>query len=238
MITEIQRAEIRNYLLSKKLPIDLLIEIQDHFESQINDDIIENEIDFGQAFENVKQTWFSELRFSKYNIQFDLNDRTYFEKRIKAVQQKVLLKKSFLTVLSFLIILGLSTYLLSEKTFHYFFLGLVVFSILFPVFNYYRRFNLFKLMKKYDNYQLTWSQEYTRLSIFFAGLGSSFLYNIAGHTHSIYTAFHKIYFDLSSVSLCLLIFLFWLNCYCYYTQEDFLKQIKKVQPYLKYLKPS
>jgi hypothetical protein len=37
MITEPQLTEIRNYLLSKKLPIDILIEVNDHFVSQILD---------------------------------------------------------------------------------------------------------------------------------------------------------------------------------------------------------
>lgn len=31
MLTETQLTEIRNYLFSKKLPIDILIEINDHF---------------------------------------------------------------------------------------------------------------------------------------------------------------------------------------------------------------
>ena len=37
MLTETQLTEIRNYLLSKKLPIDILIEVNDHFISQISD---------------------------------------------------------------------------------------------------------------------------------------------------------------------------------------------------------
>ncbi len=36
MTTETQLTEIRNYLLSKKLPIDILIEVNDHFISQIS----------------------------------------------------------------------------------------------------------------------------------------------------------------------------------------------------------
>ena len=37
MLTETHLTEIRNYLLSKKLPIDILIEVNDHFISQISD---------------------------------------------------------------------------------------------------------------------------------------------------------------------------------------------------------
>lgn len=237
-MTEIQRTEIRNYLLSKNLPIDLLMEIQDHFESQINDDLRENKIDFEHAYEKVKQTWFAELRFSKYNIQFDLNDRTYFEKKIKAVQQKEIFKKSFVAALGFLLILGVTAYILSEKYFHYFFIGFLLFSMLFPVFSYYKRLKLFKLIKKYDNYKLTWSQDYASLSVVLVGASSSFLYQIFEHTQSIYSAFHAFNFDFNLVSLILISFMFWLNSYCYYAQQDYLKQIAKVQSFLKYLKPS
>ena len=37
MFTDSQLTEIRNYLLSKNLPIDILIEVNDHFISQISD---------------------------------------------------------------------------------------------------------------------------------------------------------------------------------------------------------
>ena len=37
MITKEQNTEITKFLLSKKLPIDLLLEVKDHFISQILD---------------------------------------------------------------------------------------------------------------------------------------------------------------------------------------------------------
>jgi hypothetical protein len=54
MITETQLTEIRNYLLSKKLPIDILIEVNDHFISQIQICRDEN-LSFEEAFEKVKK---------------------------------------------------------------------------------------------------------------------------------------------------------------------------------------
>ena len=49
-MTELQLTEIRNYLLSKKLPIDILIEVNDHFVSQINDLQREENLSFEEAF--------------------------------------------------------------------------------------------------------------------------------------------------------------------------------------------
>jgi hypothetical protein len=57
MITETQLTEIRNYLLSKKLPIDILIEVNDHFISQILDLQREENLSFEEAFEKVKESW-------------------------------------------------------------------------------------------------------------------------------------------------------------------------------------
>jgi hypothetical protein len=51
MITETQLTEIRNYLLAKKLPIDILIEVNDHFVSQILDLQREENLGFEEAFE-------------------------------------------------------------------------------------------------------------------------------------------------------------------------------------------
>ena len=63
MITEPQLTEIRNYLLSKKLPIDILIEVNDHFISQILDIQREENLGFEEAFEKVKENWKEELTF-------------------------------------------------------------------------------------------------------------------------------------------------------------------------------
>lgn len=36
MANQLQKSEIANYLLARKLPIDIMLEVQDHFISQIN----------------------------------------------------------------------------------------------------------------------------------------------------------------------------------------------------------
>ena len=63
-MTERQLTEIRNYLLSKKLPIDILIEVNDHFVSQINDLQREENLSYEDAFEKTKENWKEELSFS------------------------------------------------------------------------------------------------------------------------------------------------------------------------------
>ncbi|MGS0747894.1 hypothetical protein [Halpernia sp. GG3] len=55
MLKEQQETEIRNYLLSKKLPIHILIEVQDHFISQIKNLEFDKNLQFPEAFKESKR---------------------------------------------------------------------------------------------------------------------------------------------------------------------------------------
>ena len=59
MITNEQNKEITKYLLSKNLPIDLVLEVKDHMIEQIEN--MEN-VSFEDAFEEVKLSWKEELK--------------------------------------------------------------------------------------------------------------------------------------------------------------------------------
>lgn len=61
---EFQKSQIANYLLAKKLPIDIMLEVQDHFISQINSLEKEENLNFEEAFEKVKLSWKKELTLS------------------------------------------------------------------------------------------------------------------------------------------------------------------------------
>ena len=97
MITEIQLTEIRNYLLSKKLPIDILIEVNDHFISQINDLQKKENLNFEEAFEKVKESWKEDLRivYPWYVLNKTVYvEQTIFEKKIKQQNDKEIIKTS------------------------------------------------------------------------------------------------------------------------------------------------
>lgn len=229
--------KIRAYLLSKNLPIDLLVEVQDHFLSQI-DELQKGNVSFEEAFKTVKNSWFTELRFSKYKIQFDLNDRTYFEKKIKEELQIGILKKSFAVTFMLAIFVIISAQILSANYFRYLFLTVLILVIATPLFQYFKNKKLFKLAKNYDNYKLTLSQDATTISLITLGGTSSFLYNIFIHTNDIYETIKYWQLDFGLIVQILIFFLIMLNAYCFFAQRDYLEQMKKVQPYLKYLKPS
>jgi hypothetical protein len=59
MITPEQNKTITTYLLSKNLPIDLVLEIKDHMIEQIEN---KENLTFEEAFEKVKESWKEELK--------------------------------------------------------------------------------------------------------------------------------------------------------------------------------
>ena len=101
-MTETQLSEIRNYLLSKKLPIDILIEVNDHFVSQINDLQREENLSFEEAFEKVKDNWKEEFKTTVPFYVIANKDKraiTNFEKKIRKIENYNVLKISL--VISF-----------------------------------------------------------------------------------------------------------------------------------------
>ena len=101
-MTESQLTEIRNYLLSKKLPIDILIEVNDHFISQILELEKEENLSFKDAFEKTKNDWKDELKL-RFNL-LSFNYITKFESRIiQKFLTNVILKSLGLLALQFVL---------------------------------------------------------------------------------------------------------------------------------------
>lgn len=238
-MTPSQHSEIRDYLLSKKLPIDVLMEVEDHFVSQINDLQRVETKDFETAFEKVKNAWKPELNFPKYRIQFDLNDTTYFLKKIQMAESKSIGIQSVKITLVAFSTLFIIAYLLPENLFFYAFSSFVAVVMLVPIAQYIRYFKVFRLVKRYDNYKLTVHQDAAVLSLVSLGSFAQFLINLKMFSSMLYQTFHltaqnPLYYAGNS----LLIFLVLMNAYCFLAQRSYLNQIEKVKPYLKHLKPN
>lgn len=235
---EDQEKEIRDYLLSKNLSIDLLMEVQDHIISQIMDLQQRDNLNFEDAFKQTKDKWFAELSFPRYNIQFDLQDTTYFEKKITQHHKVDVFKKGLAYSLIVLLLLFLSSRILTEAAFKYIFYALIALSIALPFIQYYGHRNLFKLIKKYDNYKITWSQDLSSLSLSLAGGSAVFLYHISGHAHSVYETLNFRGESFSLAVLPLVLFYFLINATCFSAQRYYIKKLLSVKPFLKYLKAS
>ncbi|WP_435524005.1 hypothetical protein [Chryseobacterium indoltheticum] len=66
MISAEEKMQVENYLISKKLPLDILLEVKDHMISQIEDKIKDDKIDFEEAFSKVELSWRDNFLLTKY----------------------------------------------------------------------------------------------------------------------------------------------------------------------------
>ncbi len=151
MITETQLTEIRNYLLSKKLPIDILIEVNDHFVSQILDIQREENLGFDEAFEKVKENWKEELTFEAVLMG---TSQVKFLTKIKRKQNL----DFFLFALKIFATILISSFLISNfgnvNIFIYFFSAILILSFSTPLIIKMMNYKNFELSRKYKKIQL------------------------------------------------------------------------------------
>ena len=151
MTTETQLTEIRNYLLSKKLPIDILIEVNDHFISQISDLQKEENLSFEEAFEKVKESWKEELTFEAVLMG---TSQVKFLTKIKRKQNL----DFFLFALKIFATILISSFLISNfgnvNIFIYFFSAILILSFSTPLIIKMMNYKNFELSRKYKKIQL------------------------------------------------------------------------------------
>ncbi|SDL95849.1 hypothetical protein [Chryseobacterium taihuense] len=235
---EFQIRQIRNYLLSKNLPIDLLIEVEDHFVMQIADIMKREDINFDNAFYQVKILWENELSFPKYKIQFNLNDVTHFVRKInRNILRETLKKTFFYSIITGTFVFG-GILFFNENIFKNF--SFIAFLAIFlaPLLGYILKWKDFQLAKKYDRYVLTYYQNF----ILIVAGGSGAFAQILFRYHEISPELYK---TLTGAFTPEGIFAFFgcfmmivwsvFNVIC---QLKYLGQINKVKPYLYYLKAS
>jgi hypothetical protein len=125
MITTSQSTEIQHYLASKKLQSDLIVEVQDHFLSQISQLMITKNIGFEEAFLHTKILWMGELRIVKASF-LSFKKITVIEKKIVNKRlNRILLNSIFLLPFIF----GLNYFLPDSVIFIQIFLSIVLFFL-------------------------------------------------------------------------------------------------------------
>ena len=94
-ITNNQTTEIRNYLLLKKLPIDVILEVQDHFETQIENLQFSEKLSFEEAFLKTKLNWKYDFEMVRKTL-FSLGKVPRIARSIQMTEMHSLLKKAIL----------------------------------------------------------------------------------------------------------------------------------------------
>lgn len=100
MLTNEQNNAVTAYLISKKLPMDLLLEVKDHFTEQIENS--ENS-DFETAFEAAKYSWEKELKMV-YRFGLPLKKITVFQRNIDRKISYMNFKRTVLYFAPFLLL--------------------------------------------------------------------------------------------------------------------------------------
>ena len=239
MFTDSQFSEIRNYLLSKKLPIDILIEVNDHFISQISDLQREENLSYEDAFEKTKESWKDEL---KIEFSFFGDNESKIIKRIKKKQNIEFLTKTLKIYLPFLI----SSFLLANfsniNIFKIFNTSIFIAVLVIPIIIQFYYFKDFQLAKNYKKNQLNTMQSinsFGSIAIMYIFLFSKdllkkseqFFYIISGNYRRILDIDQR-----NATLLCVMIYLiiFWF-IFLILKQISFIKKVKEVKPFLKQL---
>ncbi len=237
MITETQLTEIRNYLLSKKLPIDILIEVNDHFISQISDLQRDENLSFEEAFEKVKDNWKEELRvvYPWYVLNKTVYvEQTIFEKKIKQQNDKEIIKTSIYVTLFVIFIYFISLFQLDYSKFKIIHRLLIIFIGAFGILPVFTNLimNRFMYTEKYKNYKFSVFQWRTIASF-------SIVYFILLYVKPIDTVFkniHVLHFSIENILKIILFFsAFSILIYTGIYHFKLIKTVKKVKYFIKYL---
>lgn len=237
MITEEQLDEIRNYLLTKKLPIDVLMEVNDHFISQMMELQKEGQT-FEEAFTITKNAWRKDLK-PYWSGGLDIEDKSDLMRRIRRESFRGIFFKAALFGLLLTGMMYVSMAFLSENQFLYLMIAAYIVFVFGPVLFYFMNRKDFALAKKYSKYVLTEYQMYVFTFISFPIVSLQFLLRMNDISSYWYSTFHsEIRYDINrSLVIAFGCFLLYsASIFIFLSQRRYLRHIQKVKPFLKYLK--
>ena len=121
MITETQCTEIRQYLTTKNLPLDVIIEVEDHFVSQIENIEFKKNNTFQQAFYKTKLLWVKDFEMVRKSfISFKKVPRIVRE--LQMTELKSFVKKALIATFAFSILSFIIARFISNVNFNHFLL--------------------------------------------------------------------------------------------------------------------
>ena len=234
MISAEQKLEIEKYLISKKLPIDILLEVKDHIISQVEEIKKDENLEFHLAFDSVKNAWQDELEMKSNHF---LNIKApNFVYRIMVESDKKVLKKSLCIVLIIQLLMAIFILKISNKEqFNWFYLiinlSLFIIPISIFVFNF-RNLNFFKIKKGTLQYSI-YQRNLTAYIAFITFLNST-IFDSSKSSERIFNLFHGQ--DLSSKnSWILFVLIFIMQTMIVFTNINLFQHSKTVNHIRKYI---
>lgn len=128
--------QITQYLVDKKLPLDILLEVQDHMMDQVNNLVSDKGISEESALQEVKDVWSKDLKLEINFLPFSLRKQAHLVNQIARRNYLRILSKSLMILLgifavSTLVTLYLPTMAISFFTFLYAIIGAFGLSVAF-----------------------------------------------------------------------------------------------------------
>ncbi|HFK5570853.1 TPA: hypothetical protein ACG0AO_002670 [Elizabethkingia meningoseptica] len=233
MNTPSQNNLIRQYLLGRKLPWDILLEVEDHVRVQVQDMEISEYLTFEDAFAKVQQTWEKDLRVDRLALTtYDeflstpFVRKIYWQKRKKTIVKATLF--AVLILLSFFILARLE-----EKMFTKIFIALITINVAVPIVYYFRYFRIFRFTDKFSNKVSIFQRE---LMVWIFILNS---FNFIWISKQTLPDFYRLLNfqkteDPLYAGFLLMFTLFWggMACYCFLFYRKFVKSVQYVKPQL------
>jgi len=227
MISVEHKKEIRDYLLSKKLPLDILMELEDHFLTQIDTLRIQN-ISFKNAFDEVKQIWKEDLKLEK---AYNGKEIAVFVKDTKDKEMVKIFRKSFFVFLMMNAVVFMLCMLLEKEVFSEILPVLIMVLTSIPAIHFLRYINNFNYVHQFKKIKLNIFHSSNAIII----LGGAFQPFLLGKYGKIGLQIYK-GFEQNSLTgiLSLIIFSGCVGLYSYgfFIQMAFMKSLRKMKLYL------
>lgn len=152
MLTTEENLQIRNYLLAKKLPWDILLEVEDHMKSQVSNVESDTGKGFDDAFAEVKASWEEELKSDKkYFTTYNEFKSTPLVRKIFWAKRKQIIFKSILWGIPLILLLGIIAHNYSQDVFIKSAICLMVIISSVPFLYYLWNFRSFRFTDKFPN---------------------------------------------------------------------------------------
>lgn len=164
-----EQLQVKKYLLEQKLPLDLTVEVYDHFLAQLHDVQASQHITFDEAFSVVKDAWRKDLHRcwrGGFNLEDESNLLISYRKNINHAARQVMLRWFWLLPLtSFLL-----AYLLDAEGFAWAEVTVLMVPFLYLLFLLIKDFKKFKNKEMHSKYLISYYQTAPTLFFTFSAL--------------------------------------------------------------------
>ncbi|AQX50183.1 hypothetical protein [Elizabethkingia anophelis] len=231
---ENQDKKITDYLIEKRLPLDIMLEVKDHMTDQIQDLEVSKNMTFDEAFSQAQLSWEEELKTNRPSLTtYNEFLATPFVRKIYWQKRKSVIFRSVGFALCILILLILAATELDITSFRIVFIAIVILSTFTPVLYYIRYFRVFRFTDKFANKVSVYQREFIVWSYILNGF--NFFWISQKQIPDFYQLLKAYKVEDALYTYCMFAFLlFWLGMayYCLLFSQRFVKSVQQIKKQL------